>query len=171
MASQRYFLNGPYQISEGILLPFKNIRGSLGLPKRLEIVLEQAADTPQFRNGGQIGISGNSASKKNAAACIPTGIVQRFPPAQQGAFFLRRSLGERSGYWRHTCRPPSCLFCLSCLLPLECEKRSAEHSGSPEGVAFWQDGSCVIQLPSCHEEPVSWSGQIAYMEKFCVYFL
>ena len=68
------------------------------------------------------------------------------------------------------CRLPSCLFCLSCLLPLECEKRSAEHFGSPEGVAFWQDGSCVLQLPSCHEEPASCSGQIVYMKKFSVYW-
>ena len=64
MTTQRNFLDGPCQISQGFLLPFKNIRGSFGLPKRLKIVLEQPADTPQFRDGVQIRMGGNSASEK-----------------------------------------------------------------------------------------------------------
>ena len=64
MTTQRNFLDDPCQISQGFLLPFKNIRGGFGLPKRLKIVLEQPADTPLFRDGVQIRMGGNPASEK-----------------------------------------------------------------------------------------------------------
>lgn len=64
MTTQQNFLDGPCQISQGFLLPFKNIRGSFGLPERLKIVLEQSADAPQFRDGVQIRMGGNPASEK-----------------------------------------------------------------------------------------------------------
>ncbi len=64
-------------------------------------------------------------------------------------------------HFRAALRPPSSVFLSFMPWPLECEKRSAEQSGSPEGVSLLAGWGCgVAPPPSCHEEPTSCSGEI-----------
>ena len=88
MTTQRNFLDGPCQISQGFLLPFKDIRGSFGLPERLKIVLEQPADTPQFCDGVQIRMGGNPASEKTSSHIFRQGQPGDFRLLREARFFL-----------------------------------------------------------------------------------
>ena len=88
MTPQRDFLDGPDQIPQGVLLPFQNIRGSFRLPKRLEIVLEQAADPTQFRNGTQVCMSHQrSASEKTPPHVFRQGQSGDFRLLHEARFF------------------------------------------------------------------------------------
>ena len=88
MTTQRNFLDGPCQISQGFLLPFKDIRGSFGLPERLKIMLEQPADTPQFRDGVQIRMGGNPASEKTPPHVFRQRQSDDFRLLREARFFL-----------------------------------------------------------------------------------
>ena len=164
MTTQRNFLNGPCQIAQSVLLPFKNTGGSFGLPKRLKIVLEQSADTPQFRNGVQIGMGGNSASEKTPPYVFRQRQSGDFRLLHEARFFLgghSESEQDVGGIPAASLRAFSA-FHVFCLWNARSEAPSIP--GVQRASAFWQDGSCVLQLPSCHEEPVSCSGKI--MKKY-----
>ena len=88
MTTPRNFLDGPCQISQGFLLPFKNIRGSFGLPERLKIVLEQPAYPSQFRNGTQVRMSHQrSASEKTPPHVFRQGQPCDFRLFREARFF------------------------------------------------------------------------------------
>ena len=88
MAPQRDFLDGPNQIPQGVFLPFQNVRGRFGLPKRIEIVFVQAADTPQFRNGTQVRMGRKgSASEKTPPHVFRQGQPGDFRLLREARFF------------------------------------------------------------------------------------
>ena len=162
MTTQRNFLDGPCQISQGFLLPFKNIRGSFGLPERLKIVLEQPADTPLFRDGVQIRMGGNPASENTPPPVFRQRQSGDFRLLHEARFFLTRKVSNRLAAYL-----PSPFVPFLPLMPLYLWNARSEAPSIPgvqRASAFWQDGSCVLQLPSCHEEPVSCSGKI--MKKY-----
>ena len=140
MTPQRDFLDGPDQIPQGVLLPFQNIRGSFRLPKRLEIVLEQAADPTQFRNGTQVCMSHQrSASEKTPPHVFRQGQSGDFRLLHEARFF---SFGDAD---RHPLPggAPAAVFGLSvfhvfCLWTARSEAPSGP--GVQRASAFWQDG-------------------------------
>lgn len=96
MATQRDFLDGPYQFPQGIFLLFKNIRRGFRLPKRLKIVFEQAADPAQFRDGVQVEMRGKSASEKTPPHVFRQGQTGDFRLLREARFF--RGAGRKLPY-------------------------------------------------------------------------
>jgi len=95
MEVQRDFLNGPDQISQGVFLPFHNVRRRICLPKRLEIVLEQTADPAQFRDGVQVEMRGKPASEKTPPHVFRQGQPCDFRLLREARFF---PFGDADGH-------------------------------------------------------------------------
>ena len=168
MKVQRDFLNAPDKFPQGVFLLFQNAMRRICLPKRLEIMFEQPTDTPQFRDGVQIRMGGNPASEKTPPHVFRQRQSDDFRLLREARFFL----GDHSEREREREREreqdvggiPAAFFRAFFASHAFCLWNARNEAPSIPGIqrasAFWQDSSCVLQLPSCHEEPASCSGQI-----------
>lgn len=155
MEVQRDFLNGPDQISQGVLLPFHNVWRRICLPKRLEIVLEQAADPAQFRNGAQVEMRGKPASEKTPPHVFRQGQPGDFRLLREARFFPFGD-ADRHPFPRGA---PAAVFRLSVFHALAFGMREAQRRAFRESRGRQPFGRMgvvrVAQPPSCHEEPAS----------------
>ena len=90
MESQADFLNHPHQFSQRIFLLFQNAGRHIRLPERCKIVFEQAADSPQFSNGSQIGVGRNGSAEKTPPHVFGDGQTGNVRLLVEAHLFLRR---------------------------------------------------------------------------------
>ena len=123
MEVQRDFLNGPDQFPQGVFLSFHNVRRRVCLPKRLEVVLEQAADPAQFRDGVQVEMRGKPASEKTPPHVFRQGQPGDFRLLREAHFF---PFGDAD---RHpfSCGAPAAVFRLSVFHALAFGMREAKR--------------------------------------------
>ena len=145
MTTQRNFLDGPCQISQGFLLPFKNIRGSFGLPERLKIVLEQPADTPLFRDGVQIRMGGNPASEKTPPHVFRQRQSGDFRLLHEARFFLTRKVSNRLAAYL-----PSPFVPFLPLMPFAFGMREAKRRAFRESRGRQPSGRMVVVYYNYH---------------------
>ena len=135
--------------------------GAFCLPKRLEVVLEQAADPVQFRDGVQVEMRGKPASEKT-----PPHI---FRQGQPGGFRLLREtrlfpFGDADRHpFPRALRPLSSVFPSFMPWPWNARSEAPSIRESRGRSPLQDEGLSVAQPPSCHEEPATSLGKSRIM--------
>ena len=122
-------------------------------PDHAEMMLEQATQTPQLPDGLAVRSGYDGPPSKHD----PAHILGYGQPGTVGLFLQSFAFGCGHAYCSSGREPrfPAALF-LHCLYAFqECEKRSAEHSRSPEARAFGWFVAGVRRLPTSKFEPLT----------------
>jgi len=108
MELQANFLDDPDKVSQCLLLPFKEAFRGIGLPENLEIVFEQAAEFPQFGNGGNVHMSHQGpASEKTPSHIFGEGQPGGFRLSGKARFFF---IGDANRHPLPGCSQPAICF-------------------------------------------------------------
>ena len=152
-------IDSAHNAAQSLFLFSQMLMTGPGLAKRLKIVFEQTAQSPQLPDHHLVCVG----DKRSAAKKAPPYVFGHGQPGNAGLFRKAHFFFHRHAKCdQQICGVLAaglCAFHAFCLWSV----RSPRRMLLPLGVqreALWQDGVVVLQLPSCHEEPASGSGRI-----------